>query len=153
MGTNNSPEKCERKLRLEFINATKQKIRAAHDNDPDSKLGTYLLVIPNIEIPSYDDNLFEIERIHISRFRTGSHNLFIETGRFMNPRTPRDLRFCTCGNGIQTLRHVLMDCSTVLHSENIDKFRNAFTTVYEFFNWPMLHEYLLCISKALKIEL
>ena len=50
--------------------------------DIDSKLDSYLQVNPNLQTPSYNDNQFEIERIHITRIRTGSHNLLIESGRF-----------------------------------------------------------------------
>ena len=49
--------------------------------------------------------------------------------------------------------YVLMECNIVANMENSDLFTNSFSTVEEFFNWPNLHNYLLGISKALKIEL
>ena len=118
----------------------------------DSKLGTYLQVNPSLESPVFKDDVFEIERIHITRFRTGSHNLLIETGRFV-PGMDREMRICSCGNGVQSLRHVFMECSVVTNMENSDLFVNSFTTVEEFFRCPNIHDYLLSISKALKIEL
>ena len=100
----------------------------------------------------YSDDVFEIERIHITRFRTGSHNLLIETGRF-NPGMSREMRNCSCGNDVQSLRHVLMECSIVKNMEDSDLFVNSHSNVEEFFKWPNLHDYLLSISKALKFEL
>ena len=148
-----SAERCESELKSEFLNTLKQNIMNANVNDPDSKLGTILQLNPNLVTPSYNSSLFEIERVHITRFSTGSHNLLIETGRFSNPRIPRELRLCSCGNGVQTLRHVLMECHIILDSINSDNLRNSFRSVTEFFNWPNFHEYLLHISKTLKIEL
>ena len=67
-----SAEKRENVLKSYFLNSYKQKIRNANINDPNSKLGAYLHVNP----PS-DNNMIEIGRIHINRFRSGSHNLAI----------------------------------------------------------------------------
>ena len=149
----NSPENCERFLRTEFLASVTDKIRNAYTNDSESKLGSYLQVNPELSNPTYDDNIFEIERIHITRFRCGSHNLRIETGRFSNPIIPRAARLCSCGNHIQTLRHILMDCNTIKNAENYEKFRNDFQSVSEYFTWPELHNYMLLISKVLKIDL
>ena len=124
--TYHSAAQCENNLKSEIFNTWKQRITNAHMNDPDSKLGTYLEINPKLESPLYADNLFEIERIHISRFRTGSHNLLIETGRFTNPRMPRESRLCSCGDRIQTIHHVLMECSIVLNSINNNNLRNTF---------------------------
>ena len=151
------------------------KIKAANEIDVDSKLGTYLQVNPSLESPVYSDDVFEIERIHITRFRTGSHNL-IEIGRFI-PGMSREMRICSCSNDVQSLRHVLMECSIVKNMEcsivknmecsivknmecsivknmeGSDVFVNSHSNVEEFFKWPKLHDYLLSISKALKFEL
>ena len=140
-------------MKSDFLNSYKQKIRNANINDPDSKLGAYLQVNPDLITPPSDNNMIEIERIHITRLRSGPHNLAIETIRFTAPRVPRELRLCKCGNSIQTLHHVLLQCNTILNSENINTFENNFTQVSEFFNWPKLHEYMLSISNTLKIEL
>ena len=140
--------KCESDLKSEFSNSIKLKIRNANLYDPDSKLGTYLQVNPDLTTPTHDNNMFEIERVHITRFRTGSHNLHIETGRFTSPRIPRDQRLCVCGNNIQTLHHVLLECN-ITSMGNIDKFANKFTSVHEFFHWPSLHEYICYIFPRL----
>ena len=61
------------------------------NTDPDSKLGTYYRINPNLN--SYilrPQLILEAERILITRFRTGSHSLAIELGRYTN--TPREHR-------------------------------------------------------------
>ena len=103
---------CERALREEHGSALKAKIRAAHRTDFDSKLGTYLQVNPSLETPVHNNDIFEIERIHVTRFHTGSHNLLIETGRFV-PGLIREMRICTCSNGVQSLRHVFIERNIV----------------------------------------
>ena len=57
------------------------------------------------------------------------------------------------GNDVQTLCYVFMECNIVNGMENSDMFANSFTSVAQFFEWSILHDYLLAISKALKIEL
>ena len=79
-----SADTCEKNLQSNYMNRSKQKIKTAYGNDIDSKLGTYLQVNPDLETPSYDDNMFEIERVHITRF----------------PKIPRESRLCVCGNGV-----------------------------------------------------
>ena len=139
---------CESLLRSEFTNNTNQKIRNAYDIDVDSKLGTYLQVNPNLKSPKYGTRTFEIERIHTTRFRNGSNNLLIETGRFSKPRIPRENRICICGEDVQTLRHVLMSCPIITYHVPA-----TFTSVAEYCEWEDLHDYLIHVSKMLKIEL
>jgi hypothetical protein len=45
------------------------------------------------------------------RYRTGSHNLRIESGR--TPYIPREERLCSCNEGVQTVKHVLLNCKLV----------------------------------------
>ena len=146
-----SPTNCENVLQNEFINNINAKIRDANVTDINSKLGTYLLVNPTLQSPAFPDSLFELERIHITRFRSGAHNLRIETDRYTISKIRRELRICLCGNEIQTLRHVLMDCTIV--AQNRGTLENNFTSVSEFFSWNKLHDYLIVISNVLKIEL
>ena len=73
-----------------------------------SKYATYVNLNPNLETPSlytsqhpFPDNL----RISFTRFRTSSHRLRVELGRWC--RTPREQRTCGCGSGaIQDEAHV-----------------------------------------------
>ena len=65
----------------------------------------------SLEPPSQNYNYKpEFERVVITRYRSGSHNLKIETGRFANPRIPREERQCLCNTGLQTLHHCLFNC-------------------------------------------
>ena len=123
-----STDTCEKNLQSNYMNRSKQKIKIAYGNDIDSKLGTYLQANPDLETPSYDDNTFEIERVRITWFRTGSNNLRIESGRFAIPKIPRESRLCVCGNGVQMLRHVLMECNTVARMGHNNVFANSFTS-------------------------
>ena len=66
----------ENNLKSEIFNTSKQRITNTHINDPDSKFRTYLEINPNLELPLYADNYL--------RFRTGTHNLLIETWRLTN---------------------------------------------------------------------
>ena len=52
----------------------------------------------------------EYQRISFTRFRTGSHFLRVETGRWS--RLPRESRTCDCnGVDIQDEEHIIMTCS------------------------------------------
>ena len=82
------------------------------NSDKDSRLGTYLEINPDLVKPRYH-GLFEFERVCITRYRTGAHNLRIETGRMNTPVVPREDRLCICNNDIQTLRHVLLICPLI----------------------------------------
>ena len=55
----------------------------------------------------------ESERVMITRYRTGSHNLRIERDRFL-PNSKREDRICLCGRNIQTIKHVILDCNLLV---------------------------------------
>ena len=86
----------------------KEKIENAARSDPDSKLGTYFLVNPELKAPVFDKK-FEFQRVLITRYRTGSHNLRIEKDRRL-PNSNREDRVCSCNLGIQTIKHVILEC-------------------------------------------
>ena len=67
-----------------------------------------MTINPDLRKPCFQDKL-EFQRICISRYRTGSHNLLIEKGR-RNPQIPRAERLCKCRTNIQTIQHVIMSC-------------------------------------------
>ena len=81
--------------------------KAAHE-DPDSKLGTYMRINPELISPDYNQK-FEFQRVVITRYRTGSHNLRIEKDRRF-PNSKREDRVCKCNIDIQTVHHVIMNC-------------------------------------------
>ena len=84
-------------------------IRNSNEIDEDSRLGTYFQVNPNFCKPLYDKDILEFQRVCITRYRTGSHNLMIEKGR-MNSAIERNDRHCKCNTGLQTIKHVLLLC-------------------------------------------
>ena len=103
------PELWEKSIERELLNSFKDRMKSQLDNDMDSKLGTYLRVNPNLK--SYVPNpqtIMESERELVTRFRTGSHSLAIETGRYSN--IPRENRLCSCGLDVQTVWHIFKNC-------------------------------------------
>ena len=127
----------------------KAEIQKVHDADIDTKLGTYFLVNPEMKDPNlfYNGRTFESDRILLTRFRTGSHNLRIETGRHCYPKISRERRLCTCDDGIQTISHVLLHCRLLRHLQN-----EELDSVEKCFEWEGIYEYLLNASRILNIE-
>ena len=85
--------------------------QAIHDAPPSAtKSRTYINLNPTLEVhPLYTDCTTTIPdylRISFTRFRTSSHMLRVETGRWS--RTPRDERLCQCGMGVQNEDHVFV---------------------------------------------
>ena len=81
-----------------------------------TKATAYRLVNPDLSVhPVYTSNdiVDDDFRIAFTRLRLSSHRLRIETGRWA--RIPQDRRFCQCGVGVQTERHVLSECTLVGH--------------------------------------
>ena len=79
-----------------------------------TKLIMYRSINPTFEIhPIYKDKcgVDDYLRIAFTRFRTSSHRLRIETGRWA--RIAPERRLCQCGNGVQTEKHVLCNCELV----------------------------------------
>ena len=69
----------------------------------------YVALNNNLHTPNFyhQYSLFENERLIVTKYRSGSHFLKINTGSFY--RTPLDERLCAC-NEIQTLHHVIFHC-------------------------------------------
>ena len=53
--------------------------------------------------------MLEFQRVCVSRYRTGSHNLRIERDRWL-PYSNREDRVCICNTGVQSVQHVLLHC-------------------------------------------
>ena len=102
------PSACVAAHTREFSDCTKRKFEAIAD--PGSPLGTYNIVNPELQFHISAIHMLEFERILVSRYRCGSHNLRVESGRLCNPKIPRENRICICGLDIQTLHHCLFDC-------------------------------------------
>ena len=108
MNTHTDVKTCNDSLKRNFKDLLREKFEKAARDDPDSKLGTYLMINPELESPEYKQKI-EYQRVLIRRYRTGSHNLRIEKDRRF-PNSKREDRVCRCNMGVQTVRHVIMDC-------------------------------------------
>ena len=81
-----------------------------------SRFAVYMDLNPSLTQPDvYRSNAKDSLRIAYSRMRLSSHRLRIETGRWNRPPTPRELRVCPCGGGVQDEQHVLCECSLSNH--------------------------------------
>ncbi len=140
-----SPNDCQSKLQLQFRTNWKRKIDDRTSKDSNSKLAAYLQVNPQLSTPTC--NKFELERIIATRYRTGSHNLRIETGRMRIPKTPREDRTCICENDVQTLDHCIISCPLVK-----DIRPAQFTSVSKAFETPHISQFLLEMEHILKIK-
>ena len=138
------PDNCEKILKIFYKSLWKQKLVNSLV-DSDSKLGTYYSINPLMKPFIYVPNATENERILISRYRTGSHSLAIEIGRFSN--TPREQRFCSCGQMVQTIRHIFMECHLTR-----DIVVKDYISLKEIFEDDELSYMLLNISARLKIS-
>ena len=107
-----TPNDCMKLMKEEFLKTTQESIQTSATSDENSKLGAYLTVNPSLNKPTYDNKL-EFQRVNITRYRCGSHNLMIEKGR-RPPHIPQEERLCMCNTGLQTVKHVLMDCPLLL---------------------------------------
>ena len=143
-----TPLACATILRENFLSESSTKIRQKSNGDNESRLGMYLLVNPQLVAPSLVSNTLEFERIMITRYRTGSHNLRIETGRMCNPTIPREQRVCTCNTGVQSLSHCLFDCS-LLQELRVEY---SFGSIDEALNSPLIPKFLLKMEKVLNIQ-
>ena len=86
-------------------------------------------------------------RITFTRFRTSSHRLRIETGRWC--RTPREKRLCQCGEGVQTEEHIIMHCP---RTEVIkQKYGQIITSFQTFTNEEKTRSQLLMLYEILKL--
>ena len=132
----------DRTLKGEMKAKHKDKIENAARLDENSKLGSYLQVNPTLEKPTYNNKL-EFQRVCVTRYRTGSHNLAVEKGRFGG--TVRDDRLCACYMGIQTVKHVVMECPLLADA------REQFG-VEDLVNGVMNDGYLLEMEKVLGVK-
>ena len=78
-----NPEKCYQHYIAERDKMIVEKITVKHSQDTNSILGTYYRINPSLKSPVFYNKplCFESNRITITKFRTGSHHLRIQTGR------------------------------------------------------------------------
>ena len=73
--------------------------------------GTYLSINPNLESPQFYHSYIinELDRTILTKYRTGSHYLNIQKGRYN--ATQRKDRLCKCKLDVQDITHVLFHCN------------------------------------------
>ena len=142
-----NPQDCLKQLCDNFRNECADTIRQKGADDASSRCGMYLQVNPELQPPE-QRKMLEMERILLSRYRSGSHSLRIETGRMSNPPIPREERLCRCNTGIQSLNHVLFDCPLVadLHNEY------RFVSIDEAFTREDITQFLMKMECKLGIK-
>ena len=138
-----SPSNCATVLRNQFHNSMTCKFNDAIGKDSNSKLGVYKQINPDLSKPVHSD-LPEFERAKITRYRCGSHYLEVEKGRFEGKK--REERLCRCGE-IQTLNHVIMDCTYTNRVPDV-------STLHDFFqlDTERIVAHLTDIEKSLNIQ-
>ena len=137
---------CERELKKSSRSLQHNKIRSKAEEDPDSRLGVYFGLNPELKSPLFSPML-EGERIMITRYRCGSHNLKIETGRMCCPKIPREERLCKCNTAVQSLSHCLSQCP---HLENLYS-EYQYTSLVEAMEADNIAIFLSKMEKILKI--
>ena len=105
-----TPNECYEFYAKECKTSCIENITLAGINDPYSALGTYCCMNPTLTSPKfYSQHLCnDTDRKLLTKYRTGSHNLRIQTGRHY--REQRYERLCICKADIQTVDHALFRC-------------------------------------------
>ena len=117
----------ERKLKAE----SEQRLYDEAIRDSDSIRGTYVGINPTLVCPTMYQiyTLNESHRMIMTKYRTGSHYLNVQKGRYTS--TERGKRTCECNNGIQDIKHVIFQC-TLTEKLRDENFRS--NNLFEFFD-------------------
>ena len=142
-----TPKQLEDVITNEFWTSNSAKINEKSNNDMESRLGVYLQLNPALTSPTQRSDLLEFERVLLTRYRCGSHNLMIEVGRLCNPKILREERLCKCNNGIQSLRHCLFECELLREVHE----QYNYSTIEEAFNSSEIVALLVKIGKVLNV--
>ena len=107
-----------------------EKITMKHSQDTNSILGTYYRINPSLKSPVFYNKplCFESNRITITKFRTGSHHLRIQTGRMTEEN--RYSRLCKCNMDIQTVEHMLFSCPNTAYIRELYDYTNLNLTSF-----------------------
>ena len=146
--THTDPVSCQKSIEAELRASYVHLMEQAREEDEDSRLGTYIRANPELQsfVP-VPQPIMEIERELITRYRTGSHSLAIERGRYSN--IPRENRACVCATGVQTVWHLFVECP--LTRQVIGQ--QYYSNLADVFVDPDVHRKLLMICRELKIDI
>ena len=114
------------------------------DINNSSRLQTYSIFKHNLELESYLNlDIDKKYKLALTRFRTSSHSLMIETGRYENtPREQRICQFCNMGK-VEDEYHFLLVCP------NYRDLRRKHFKPY-FCHWPTMIKFESLLSKTSK---
>ena len=142
------PISCQKSIEKGFHDSFKQSMENAMETDANSRLGTYYRVNPSLQkyVPN-PQTVMEIERELVTRYRTGSHSLAIELGRYSN--TARENRVCSCGNMVQSVWHLFMECALTYPIIG----RRDYSGLSEIFADDDIHHKLLLVCNKLKVAI
>ena len=128
--TYSSADECYQFYLNDDVNQIRSDLVEHAQRDNVGTRGTYLLINPKLLTPEYYNvyRLCEIDRIMLTKYRSGSHYYNVQKGRCINTR--RNERLCPCGLGVLDISHILFTC--ILTSD----IRQSFTheNVVDFFN-------------------
>jgi hypothetical protein len=99
-----------------FIEKDSETRRTRMNASTATKVQTYLKFNPELtRNVMYDaaEQVPEYARLALTKFRTSSHYLKIETGRWS--RTPRENRTCQCKRAVQDEEHIITTCPLTIH--------------------------------------
>ena len=142
--TYTDPLSCQNSIEAELRASYIRLMEQAREEDEDSRLGTYIRGNPELQsfVPA-PQHVMEIERELITRYRTGSHSLAVERGRYSN--IPRENCSCVCDTGVQTVWHLFVECP--LTREVIGQ--QHYNSLADVFVDADVHRKLLMICKEL----
>ena len=101
---------------------------------------------PQLEVSPFLTRLDAVGKSLI-RFRLGSHNLKIETGRWTN--TPRDQRLCLSCNQVEDEFHIVFDCDKIYREDLAEMSSRSLAAIWKYenmntlFNRIRIAEYVL----------
>ena len=145
VNTHGNAKACKAQLQQQFRAKWTSHIEQCSE-DHESKLGVYKQINPDLQEYTHSQPIAEFERIHITRFRTGSHNLNIEKGR--HSRIPRENRLCICETAVQTLSHVIFNCPLTERLQNTSSLKEFFALDHN-----DITTYIQNFAKTLKIKI
>ncbi len=112
----------------------------SNDLQSSDKLSFYRSFKNQFQFESYLDQLNNYShRVALTRLRTSSHFLHIESMRYLRPLIPRDKRFCPkCKTCIENESHFLTSCS--LYTVNRTCMLSKFNVPNNFGQWSQLQQ-------------
>ena len=106
--TLNQPHQIKHSIQNAYENEWLKQLNKKEGNKLDS-YRTYKNTISREQYLSHVKN--NGHRKAMSRLRISAHKLLIETGRYTNPKTPRQERICEgCNKGVEDEEHVTTEC-------------------------------------------